>query len=36
MGDQDFASLLELEARAARLELQPDTRHVADGLAPAQ
>src|SRR5712692_6786322 len=36
MGDQDFASLLELEARAAHLELQPDTRHVADGLTSAQ
>ena len=36
MGDRDFASLLELEARAAHLELQPDTRSVADGLAPPQ
>jgi len=36
MGDHDFASLLELEARAAHLELQPDTRHVADGLTSAQ
>jgi 3-hydroxyisobutyrate dehydrogenase-like beta-hydroxyacid dehydrogenase len=35
MGDRDFASLLELEARAAQLDLEPDTRHVADGLSPA-
>jgi 3-hydroxyisobutyrate dehydrogenase-like beta-hydroxyacid dehydrogenase len=31
-GDKDFASLLELEALGAGLELEPDPRHVADGL----
>jgi 3-hydroxyisobutyrate dehydrogenase len=35
LGEQDFASLLELEARAANLQLQPDARQVADGLASA-
>jgi 3-hydroxyisobutyrate dehydrogenase-like beta-hydroxyacid dehydrogenase len=34
LGDQDFATLLELEARAANLTLEPDTRAVPDGLAP--
>ncbi len=32
LADQDFATLLELEARAAGLKLEPDPRHVADGL----
>jgi 3-hydroxyisobutyrate dehydrogenase len=32
MADQDFAALLELEARAAGLELKPDPRQVSDGL----
>ncbi len=32
MGDQDFASLLELEARGANLQLEPDLRKVPDGL----
>jgi 3-hydroxyisobutyrate dehydrogenase-like beta-hydroxyacid dehydrogenase len=31
-GDSDFASLLELEARAAGLQLKPDPRDVSDGL----
>jgi 3-hydroxyisobutyrate dehydrogenase len=32
LGDKDFASLLELEARGAGIKLEPDPRHVADGL----
>jgi 3-hydroxyisobutyrate dehydrogenase len=32
MGDQDFATLLEMEARGAGMKLEPDTRAVADGL----
>lgn len=32
LGDRDFASLLELVARGANLKLEPDTRHVPDGL----
>jgi 3-hydroxyisobutyrate dehydrogenase len=32
LGDKDFASLLELEARGANLTLEPDHRAVADGL----
>jgi hypothetical protein len=32
MGHLDFASLLELEARGANLELEPDPRQVSDGL----
>jgi 3-hydroxyisobutyrate dehydrogenase len=32
MGDRDFASLLELEARGASLTLEPDSRKVPDGL----
>ena len=36
MGDLDFASLLELEARGANLELEPDPRHVSDGLSEQQ
>ena len=32
LGDRDFASLLELEAKGANLTLQPDHRSVADGL----
>jgi 3-hydroxyisobutyrate dehydrogenase len=36
LGDKDFASLLELEARGAGLELEPDPRHVADGLGDKQ
>jgi 3-hydroxyisobutyrate dehydrogenase len=32
MGDQDFASLLELEARGANLTLKPDQRTIPDGL----
>ena len=34
-GDQDFASLLELAARGADLELEPDKRFVPDGLGSA-
>jgi 3-hydroxyisobutyrate dehydrogenase-like beta-hydroxyacid dehydrogenase len=33
-GDQDFATLLELEARGAGLELHPEGRLIDDGLAP--
>jgi 3-hydroxyisobutyrate dehydrogenase-like beta-hydroxyacid dehydrogenase len=36
MGDQDFESLLELEARGANLELEPDPREVPDGLSEHQ
>lgn len=32
LGDRDFATLLELEARSAGLDLQPDPRQVPDGL----
>lgn len=32
MGDRDFASLLEVEAASANLELEADKRHVPDGL----
>jgi 3-hydroxyisobutyrate dehydrogenase len=32
LGDKDFASLLELEARGANLTLEPDPRPVSDGL----
>jgi 3-hydroxyisobutyrate dehydrogenase-like beta-hydroxyacid dehydrogenase len=32
LGDKDFASLLELEALGAGIKLEPDARHVADGL----
>jgi 3-hydroxyisobutyrate dehydrogenase len=32
MGDEDFASLLKLEAMGAGFELRPDPRHVPDGL----
>jgi 3-hydroxyisobutyrate dehydrogenase len=32
LGDKDFASLLELEARGADLELVPDPRPISDGL----
>jgi 3-hydroxyisobutyrate dehydrogenase-like beta-hydroxyacid dehydrogenase len=32
MGDKDFASLLELEAGSANLQLEADRRHVPDGL----
>ena len=32
MGELDFASLLELEARGAHLKLEPDPRQVPDGL----
>jgi 3-hydroxyisobutyrate dehydrogenase len=32
LGDQDFATLLELEARGAGMKLEPETRVVADGL----
>jgi 3-hydroxyisobutyrate dehydrogenase len=32
LGDKDFASLLELEARGANLTLEPDHRAVSDGL----
>jgi 3-hydroxyisobutyrate dehydrogenase len=32
MGDRDFASLLELEAASANLQLEADKRHVPDGL----
>jgi 3-hydroxyisobutyrate dehydrogenase-like beta-hydroxyacid dehydrogenase len=36
MGEQDFASLLELEARGANLKLEPDPRQIADGLSDKQ
>ena len=36
MGELDFASLLELEARGANLKLEPDPRHVSDGLSDRQ
>jgi 3-hydroxyisobutyrate dehydrogenase len=32
LGELDFASLLELEARGANFKLVPDPREVADGL----
>jgi 3-hydroxyisobutyrate dehydrogenase-like beta-hydroxyacid dehydrogenase len=32
LGDVDFAALLELEARGANLQLQPQSREVSDGL----
>ena len=32
LGEVDFAALLELEARAANLELKPEGRQVSDGL----
>ncbi len=32
LGDIDFAALLELQARAANLELEPEPREVSDGL----
>src|ERR1700694_1582114 len=32
MGDEDFVSLLELQARGAGMNLEPDHRHVHDGL----
>src|SRR5438045_725421 len=32
LGDIDFAALLELQARAANLKLEPETREVSDGL----
>jgi 3-hydroxyisobutyrate dehydrogenase-like beta-hydroxyacid dehydrogenase len=32
LGDVDFAALLELEARAASLKLEPEARQVSDGL----
>jgi 3-hydroxyisobutyrate dehydrogenase len=32
MGEKDFASLLELEARGANLKLEPDPQVIADGL----
>jgi len=35
MGEQDFASLLELEARGAGVKLVPDPRPVPDGLGQA-
>jgi 3-hydroxyisobutyrate dehydrogenase-like beta-hydroxyacid dehydrogenase len=31
-GEQDFAALLEVAARGANLELEPDTRFIPDGL----
>src|SRR5207302_10942480 len=34
LGDGDYAALLELEARAANLNLAPDARPVSDGLSP--
>jgi 3-hydroxyisobutyrate dehydrogenase len=34
LGNEDFAALLELEARAAKLELVADPRSVSDGLTP--
>ena len=36
MGELDFASLLELEARGANLKLEPDPRQVPDGLSDKQ
>ena len=33
-GDQDFASLIELEARASGLTLEPEHVDVDDGLSP--
>jgi 3-hydroxyisobutyrate dehydrogenase-like beta-hydroxyacid dehydrogenase len=36
LGDQDFATLLELEARGANLDLRPDPRQISDGLAKPQ
>jgi 3-hydroxyisobutyrate dehydrogenase-like beta-hydroxyacid dehydrogenase len=35
LGDQDFASLVELEARAAGMTLKPENREVSDGLGQA-
>jgi 3-hydroxyisobutyrate dehydrogenase-like beta-hydroxyacid dehydrogenase len=35
-GDTDFAALLELEARGANFALEPDPRHVPDGLDPVE
>jgi 3-hydroxyisobutyrate dehydrogenase-like beta-hydroxyacid dehydrogenase len=35
LADQDFAALLEIEARSANLKLEPDSRHVPDGLSTA-
>jgi 3-hydroxyisobutyrate dehydrogenase len=35
-GDRDFAALLELEARGANFRLEPDPRHVPDGLDPVE
>jgi 3-hydroxyisobutyrate dehydrogenase len=35
-GDDDFAALLELEARGANFTLEPDPRHVPDGLDPVE
>jgi 3-hydroxyisobutyrate dehydrogenase-like beta-hydroxyacid dehydrogenase len=32
LGDQDFATLLELEAQAAGLKLEPENRQLSDGL----
>ncbi len=32
LGEVDFAALLELEARGARVQLEPDSRQVSDGL----
>lgn len=32
LGDVDFAALLELEARGAKLQLKPEARDVSDGL----
>lgn len=32
LGDVDFAALLELEARGAKLKLEPEARQVSDGL----
>lgn len=34
LGDLDFAALLELEARGAKLTMEPDNRKVVDGLEP--
>lgn len=34
MGDRDFISLLEMEARGAGLDLRPENREVSDGLEP--
>jgi len=36
LGDQDFSSLLELEARRSGLQLKPENREISDGLEPGE